>query len=75
MDLSCSLALQSERREQIPEWAALLQVYAALSIPVVFSLLVGLNLIAWTRARINFIFIFELDARTVIDSREYIEVR
>ncbi|KAG8734798.1 hypothetical protein FRC10_011431 [Ceratobasidium sp. 414] len=67
-------ACQDERREAIPEWAALLQVYAALCIPVVFSLLVGLNLIAWARARINFIFIFELDARTVIDAREYIEL-
>ncbi|KAG8714690.1 hypothetical protein FRC08_011581 [Ceratobasidium sp. 394] len=67
-------AFQDERREAIPEWAALLQVYAALCIPVVFSLLVSLNLIAWARARINFIFIFELDARTVIDAREYIEL-
>ncbi|KAG9081541.1 hypothetical protein FRC06_005512, partial [Ceratobasidium sp. 370] len=67
-------AFQAERREEIPEWAALLQVYAALCIPVIFSLLVGLNLIAWARARINFIFIFELDAHTVIDAREYIEL-
>ncbi|QRW04806.1 xenotropic and polytropic retrovirus receptor 1 [Ceratobasidium sp. AG-Ba] len=67
-------AYQEERREQIPEWAALLQVYAALSIPVLFSLLIGLNVVAWARARINFIFIFELDARTVIDPREYIEL-
>lgn len=68
------VALEHERREQIPEWAALLQVYAALSIPVIFALLFALNLIAWARARINFIFIFELDARTVIDAREYLEV-
>ncbi|KAG9123684.1 hypothetical protein FRC07_014276 [Ceratobasidium sp. 392] len=67
-------AFQEERRQQIPEWAALLQIYAALCIPVVFSLLIGLNLIVWARARINFIFIFELDARTVIDAREYIEL-
>ncbi|KAF8707831.1 EXS family, partial [Rhizoctonia solani] len=67
-------SLQEERRELIPEWAALLQVYAALCIPVIFSLLLGLNLVAWARARINFIFIFELDARTVIDAREYIEL-
>ncbi|CAE6408391.1 unnamed protein product [Rhizoctonia solani] len=67
-------SLQEERRELIPEWAALLQVYAALCIPVVFSLLLGLNMVAWARARINFIFIFELDARNVIDAREYIEL-
>ncbi|CAE6469773.1 unnamed protein product [Rhizoctonia solani] len=67
-------SLQEEKREQIPEWAALLQVYAALCIPVIFSLLLGLNMVAWARARINFIFIFELDARTVIDAREYTEL-
>ncbi|CAE6461995.1 unnamed protein product [Rhizoctonia solani] len=65
---------QEEQREQIPEWAALMQVYAALCIPVIFSLLLGLNIVAWARARINFIFIFELDARTVIDAREYTEL-
>ncbi|CAE6434658.1 unnamed protein product [Rhizoctonia solani] len=67
-------SLQEEQRDQIPEWAALLQVYAALCIPVIFSLLLGLNMVAWARARINFIFIFELDARTVIDAREYTEL-
>lgn len=67
-------SLQEELREEIPEWAALLQVYAALCIPVIFSLSLGLNLVAWARARINFIFIFELDARTVIDAREYVEL-
>ncbi|CAE7131077.1 unnamed protein product [Rhizoctonia solani] len=67
-------SLQEEQRERIPEWAALIQVYAALCIPVIFSLLLGLNMVAWARARINFIFIFELDARTVIDAREYTEL-
>ncbi|KAB5594688.1 Xenotropic and polytropic retrovirus receptor-like protein [Ceratobasidium theobromae] len=66
--------LRPEYRESVPEWGALLQVYAALSIPVIFTLLIGLNLVAWARARINFIFIFELDVRTVIDSRQYIEL-
>ncbi|CAE6448441.1 unnamed protein product [Rhizoctonia solani] len=66
--------LQEEAREQVPEWPSLLQVYAALSIPVIFVLLVGLNLVAWAQARINFVFIFGLDVRTVIDAREYIEL-
>ncbi|KAG8708269.1 hypothetical protein FRC09_001348 [Ceratobasidium sp. 395] len=30
-------------------------------------------MVAWAAARINFIFIFQLDARTVIDAKEYIE--
>ncbi|CAE7131059.1 unnamed protein product, partial [Rhizoctonia solani] len=66
--------LQAEAREQVPEWPSLLQVYAALSIPVIFVLLVGLNLVAWAQARINFVFIFGLDVRTVIDAREYVEL-
>ncbi|CAE6435535.1 unnamed protein product [Rhizoctonia solani] len=66
--------LQAEVREQVPEWHSLLQVYAALSLPVIFVLLVGLNLVAWARARINFVFIFGLDVRTVIDAREYVEL-
>ncbi|KAF8760865.1 EXS family [Rhizoctonia solani] len=66
--------LQTEVREQVPEWHSLLQVYAALSLPVIFVLLVGLNLVAWARARINFVFIFGLDVRTVIDAREYVEL-
>ncbi|KDN50195.1 hypothetical protein RSAG8_01531, partial [Rhizoctonia solani AG-8 WAC10335] len=66
--------LQKEAREEVPEWQSLLQVYAALSIPVMFVLLVGLNLVAWAQARINFVFIFGLDVRTVIDARQYVEL-
>ncbi|CAE6434665.1 unnamed protein product [Rhizoctonia solani] len=66
--------LQPEAREQVPEWHSLLQVYAALSIPIMFVLLIGLNLVAWARARINFVFIFGLDVRTVIDAKEYVEL-
>lgn len=53
----------------------MLQVYATLGIPVTFSLLVGINLIAWVRARINYMFIFGLNLRTVMDYREYFEVK
>ncbi|CAE6461998.1 unnamed protein product [Rhizoctonia solani] len=66
--------LQPEAREQVPEWQSLLQVYAALSLPVIFVLLIGLNLVAWAQARINFVFIFGLDVRTVIDARQYVEL-
>ncbi|KAK0474204.1 EXS family-domain-containing protein [Armillaria novae-zelandiae] len=40
---------------------------------VIFSLLVGLNILVWARARINYVFIFELDYRTQLDHREYFE--
>jgi hypothetical protein len=52
----------------------MLQVYATLGVPVTFSLLVGINLIVWARARINYMFIFGLNLRTVMNYREYFEV-
>ena len=50
-------AFLPETRSAIP-WDALLLVYATLAIPLVFSLLVGVNVWAWSRARINYSFIF-----------------
>ncbi|KAG8807091.1 hypothetical protein FRC17_004659 [Serendipita sp. 399] len=67
-------SFQTPIREVIPAWSALLQIYLAFFIPVIFGLLVSLNLIIWAHVRINYIFIFELDVRTVVDSREYAEV-
>lgn len=55
-------------------WSGLLQIYLAFFIPVAFGLLVSLNNIVWARVRINYIFIFELDARTVVDCRESAEL-
>lgn len=52
----------------------MLEIYSALAIPVVFSLLIGININAWARKRLNYVFIFELDLRTAIDPREYFEV-
>jgi len=37
---------------------ALLYIYATFLIPVVFSMLIGLNLHVWTRCNINYAFIF-----------------
>ncbi|KAF5357202.1 hypothetical protein D9756_006620 [Leucocoprinus leucothites] len=50
-----------ETREQIPDWDALLYFYGIFLIPVVFSILIGLNLLVWARSRVNYTFIFELD--------------
>ncbi|KAG8954239.1 hypothetical protein FRC04_000461 [Tulasnella sp. 424] len=61
-------------KQELPYWGALLEVYSALAIPVVFSLLIGLNMITWAKKRLNYVFIFELDLRTVMDPREYFEI-
>ena len=65
-------------------------VYGIFFVPTFFSLLVGVNLLVWARARINYVFIFgaylldhmcitseratELDVRTKMDHRVYFEV-
>ncbi|KAF5390741.1 hypothetical protein D9757_004545 [Collybiopsis confluens] len=67
-------SFQPETRAQIPNWDGLLFAYGVISIPVFFSLLVGVNLLVWSRSRINYVFIFELDPRTRLDHREYFEI-
>ncbi|KIJ36931.1 hypothetical protein M422DRAFT_50759 [Sphaerobolus stellatus SS14] len=67
------LGFQPHVREQIPQWGPLLEIYATLMIFVVFALLLGVNMLVWTQARINFQFMFELDVRTAVDTRVYFE--
>ncbi|THH12162.1 hypothetical protein EW145_g196 [Phellinidium pouzarii] len=67
-------SFQPNIRASLLEWSALLYVYIVFMIPVVFSLLVGINIWLWNRSRINYQFIFELDVRTQLDSREYFEL-
>jgi hypothetical protein len=85
-----STGFQPETRTAIPSWDILLFTYSILSIPVLLGLLVGLNLLVWSDARINYIFIFGLftfivlcemlieqvgfDVRTRLDHRAYPEV-
>lgn len=49
---------QPSTRADIPGWGALLLVYATILIPVLFSVMVGINILVWTKLRINHIFIF-----------------
>ncbi|KAF5353642.1 hypothetical protein D9757_013185 [Collybiopsis confluens] len=56
-------SFQPETRAQIPNWDGLLFAYGVISIPVFFSLLVGVNLLVW-----------KLDPRTRLDHREYFEI-
>jgi xenotropic and polytropic retrovirus receptor 1 len=54
------LGFQPHVRESIPQFSVLLQNYATLFLPVVFALLVGINMQVWRVSRINWIFIFGL---------------
>ncbi|KAK7044716.1 signal transduction protein [Favolaschia claudopus] len=59
-------------RNSIPGGDGLLFVYGVFLIPVLFSVLVGFNILVWAHSRINYIFIFEFDVRTRLDHREYV---
>jgi hypothetical protein len=45
-------------------------VYGVLLIPVLFSLLIGINLLVWSRSRINYVFIFGMSSRQELTMRD-----
>jgi hypothetical protein len=69
-----SIAFDPAVRAELPQYNALLQVYSIFLIPVVFAVLFELNLCAFVAARINYTFIMEIDIRTAIDYRVFLEV-
>ncbi|GBB90282.1 hypothetical protein RclHR1_01720003 [Rhizophagus clarus] len=56
------------------KWPVLLQIYCAYFIPIVFALLFGINMHTWTKARINYKFIFEFDPRNNLNYKQYFEI-
>ena len=52
----------------------LLQLYAAYFLAVLLFLLFTLNCMIWTKAKINYVFIFEYDTRHVLDWRQLAEL-
>ncbi|KAF8220925.1 EXS-domain-containing protein [Tricholoma matsutake] len=64
------LSFQTETRNAIPGWNGLLFMYGVLLVPVLFGLLLGLNLLVWARSSINYVFIFGKNTSTSF--REYI---
>lgn len=65
---------ESSMHERVPAWKALLQVYGAMLVPVLFAMLFGLNLYGWKRARINAVYIFDFDVPTVLDPCQFLEL-
>ncbi|KAJ7100199.1 SPX domain-containing protein [Mycena belliarum] len=51
-------SVRESTREAILGWDGLLFMYGVLAVPVLFALLVGVNLLVWARSRINYVFIF-----------------
>lgn len=54
--------------------AAVLQIYSAFALPVLLGLSLGLNLIAWARARIDVPVVFSFDRRTQVHRHAFFEL-
>lgn len=67
-------AMKPERQQSIPSYQALLRVYGALFLPVLFLILWGVNLAVFAQARVSTLFIFEWNPRTALDYHEYPEL-
>lgn len=67
-------ALKPGKQEAFPQIDALLVIYSALFLPVLFAMLFQLNLSGFVSARINYGFIMELDMRTALDHRQFLEI-
>lgn len=57
---------QADTRRAMPGYGGLLFVYSIFLIPVVFSFLVGLNILVWSRSRINYVFIFGKRSNAIV---------
>ena len=68
------LACNPDTYNVIPQKDVLLQIWGGFSLILMFFLLFGVNCWAWTRAKINYVFIFEFDTRHNLDYREYFEI-
>lgn len=55
------LVFQPETQQAIPCWDILLFIYGLIFVPVLYSFLVGFNLLMWAKSRINYVFIFGKD--------------
>ncbi|KAJ2404957.1 Signal transduction protein [Coemansia sp. RSA 1935] len=60
--------------ERVPYHRQLLQIYGSIFLVLLFLLLFSLNIQAWTRAHINYRFIFEIDPRDYLDAWQFLEL-
>ncbi|KAJ1813541.1 Signal transduction protein, partial [Coemansia sp. RSA 2599] len=63
-----------ENEDRVPYHRQLLQIYGGIFLVVLFLLLFSLNIHAWSRAHINYRFIFEVDPRDFLDSWQFLEL-
>jgi hypothetical protein len=65
LNLLFAKGFQHTARVAIPGWDKLLLVYAVFLIPVAHALLMGWNLLVWSKMRINYPFIFGQFAKAI----------
>jgi hypothetical protein len=65
---------QPETQQAIPCWDILLFLYSLIFVPVLYSFLLGMNLVVWARSRINYAFILDLKVSSCLDYRRYFEI-
>jgi len=72
--LNYSLVFQHQTREAIPAWDTLLFLYGVLLVPVLFSVLVGINILVWSKSRINYVFIFGWPKPFYFDNKKLTDI-
>ncbi|PIA17821.1 EXS-domain-containing protein [Coemansia reversa NRRL 1564] len=60
--------------DRVPYHQQLLQIYGSIFLVLLFLLLFSLNILAWTRAHINYRFIFEIDPRDYLNAWQFLEL-
>lgn len=56
---------QADTRDAIPGWDGLLFLYGTFLVPILFALLLGINLMVWSRSSINYVFIFGMNISVI----------
>ena len=72
--INCADHIADENRVLATQAAYLLQLYAGYFLAVILFLMFCVNCMVWRNAKINYIFIFEYDTRTVLDWRQLCEI-
>ncbi|CAG8503228.1 3400_t:CDS:10 [Paraglomus occultum] len=57
------------------DWNLLLQIYLGIFLPIMLTLLVGINVVVWSKLKINYKLVFDFDIRDNVDYREFWEFR
>ncbi|CAJ0634333.1 13445_t:CDS:2 [Entrophospora sp. SA101] len=59
---------------QPEKWDILIHLYIGVLLPIIMSLLIGINMYIWDQTRINYKFIFEFDPRDNLNFQQYLEI-